>query len=133
MSIAVNRLRELAETMTQAEAGRKLHVSRERIGQLARAYDIQFVEREVAPAPVYCSRCRRRRHDGYDHCLRCRWTPTAIRALRSRYGLSQEKMALEIMRMAVWTCARWETGAHRPNRISLVLLDRLDAEQKKSH
>ena len=130
MSITVQRLRGLAETMTQAETARQLHVSRARIGQLARDHGIQFVEREVAVAPVYCSRCKRQRHQGYDHCLRCRWTPVAIHALRRRYGLSQEKMALEVLRMTVWTCSRWETGVHRPNRISLVLLERLDAESK---
>lgn len=131
MSTTVNRLRELAETMTQAEAARKLHISRARVGQLARDHVIQFVEREVATAPVYCSRCRRRRHDGYADCLRCKWTPRAIRRLRRRYGLPLSVMSLNVLHMNIWTCSRWEAGTHRPNRISLVLLERLDAEQKE--
>lgn len=128
MGVSVNRLRQLAKTVTQVEAATKLKISRQRIHQLARSHGITFVEREVATAPVYCSRCRRRRHRGYDRCLRCRWTPTAIRALRRRYGLSQERMSVDVLKMNLWTVGRWERGSHKPNRISLVLLERLDGE-----
>ncbi len=132
MGVSLRRLRELAKTLTQAETARELKVSPQRIHQLAEAEGITFVVREVATAPVYCSRCKRRRHDGYDHCLRCRWTPDAIRALRRRYGLSQARFSTEVLKMNLWTAGRWERGNHRPNRISLVLLERLDGEKKQS-
>ena len=130
MGITVQRLRELAETMTQTEAADELKISRQRIHQLAHDHGIQFVMREIAPASVYCSRCNRRRHDGYDRCLRCRWTPGTIRTLRQRYGLSQKRMSTEVLKMNLWTIGRWERGSHKPNRISLVLLERLDSESK---
>ncbi len=128
MASTVKQLRKLGKTMTQSEAARKLRVSRAYVGQLATAHDIRFVVREVVTASVYCSRCRRRRHDGYLRCLHCHWTPTAIRTLRRRYGLSQERMSVDVLKMNLWTIGRWERGSHKPNRISLVLLERLDAK-----
>jgi len=130
MGDTATQLRDLAPTMTQAEAARALKISRARVGQLASAHEIAFVERDVAPAPVYCGRCRRRLHDGYSYCLRCKWTPRAIKRLRKRYGLSQVRMSVDVLKMNLWSCARWESGRHKPNRQSLVLLEALEIARK---
>lgn len=127
----VRKLRRMSRTMTQAEAARVLHISRQGVHQLAQDYGIPFRRQRAAAKPQMCHRCDYRMN-GYKACLRCKWTPRRVRRLRERHGLSQIKMSLEVLQMHVWACTRWESGRVRPRRRSLVLLEQIERSLDES-
>lgn len=55
-----------------------------------------------------------------------RWTPKAVRNLRDRLGLSQEKMA-QHLGVSFATVNRWEGGRTKPRGVFAALLDALPA------
>lgn len=122
----VRRLRRLAKTHTQASAARVLGVSRQIVHKLAQKYCIRFSSRRTTPKPPTCRRCAFRKN-GASRCLRCKWTPTRVRRLRERYGLSQIKMSMEVVGMNVWAVHRWENGVTAPSPRALEKLEAAEA------
>lgn len=125
----IKKLRRLAKTMTQAQAARRLGVRRQYVHELARDYGIRFRSQpKVAGSSLdrRCGRCAFRIGRARA-CLRCKWTPERVKRLRKRYGLSQVRMALDVLEMNVWACRRWESGGINPSRRALGLLE--DAER----
>lgn len=117
----IEQLRALARTMTQSQAAASLGVNRQWVNQLAHEYGIRFRNQQSTRARR-CRRCAYRLRDA-PKCLRCKWTPARVRKLRERYGLSQIRMALEVIKMNVWACMRWENGRNRPAARALARLE----------
>ena len=115
-------LRRLARTKTQAEAAQALDISRQRVFVLSRAHKITFCALSLRARSLLCSRCRYAKN-GNKVCLRCKWTPSRIRRLRKRYGLSQVNMSYKILGLNVWAVTRWENGRIKPSRRSLEKLE----------
>lgn len=117
----VHSLRRLGRTKTQAEAARALGLERQWVWKLKVMYGIKFKEAK-RPKPRLCGRCDFH-IDGRDRCLRCKWTPTRIKRLRNRLGMSQVDMSYHILDMHVWAVGRWESGDVTPSRSSLEKLE----------
>lgn len=121
----VKRLQHLAKTMTQSEAASRLRVHRQWVQELARDHGIRFRGRPRV-RPRRCATCSFL--VGTSVCLRCKWTTRRIKRLRRRYGLSQIRMALDILGLSVFAYQRWESGRVDPAPRSLELLEK--AEKK---
>lgn len=120
----VQALRRLGKSKTQAEAARALKLERQWVHKLGRMYGINFKKQKKAPKPQLCSRCDFRRN-GSKACLRCKWTPTRIKKLRGRLGMSQVDMSYKLLGMHVWAVSRWEKGDVSPSRKALEKLEEI--------
>ena len=126
----IKHLRHLGRTMTAAEAAREFdpEFSRQYIHAVAKEYGIKFKDQQFAKKPERCRKCDFR-SNGSTSCLRCKWTPTRVRRLRERIGLSQVDMSLKIG-MNVWAFARWENRYNRPSRTSLAKLEKAERRRR---
>ena len=118
----VTALRRLGKTKTQAQSARALGLERQWVHKLSGMYGIVVKRQKVKPKPKLCRRCDFRKN-GYTRCLRCKWTPSRIKRLRERLGLSQVDMSYQMLGMNVWACTRWESGGGTPSRRALEKLE----------
>lgn len=63
--------------------------------------------------------------------MKSKWTGNAIKALRARYGLSQEELAALVGSFRQQTISDWEADASPRSRAYTRILDELEIELKK--